>query len=115
MTVELIERLQRLGRRPDLPPAGATADKWGDYGKDIGEWRRGFEVRWNIFFEGTVDGEVEHAYRRGIWDRHNDCCSPPVLQWAKVYSGNHVAELTRAWLGGWKFADQHLPALEMAS
>jgi hypothetical protein len=114
MTVELIERLQRLGRRPDLPPAGAMHD-WGDYSEAIQEWRRSFEMRWNTFFEGTVDGEVEHAYRRGIWDRYNDCYSPPVLQWAKVYSDTHVAELTRGWLKGWKFADQHLPALEVAS
>jgi hypothetical protein len=109
MTVELIERLQRLGRRPELPPAGATPHEWGGYSEAIQEWRRGFDERWNTFFEGTADGEVEHALRRGIWDRGNACCCPPVLQWAKDYSGSHVAELTRAWLEGWKFADRRLP------
>ena len=115
MTMELIERLQRLGRQPDLPRAGATAQEWGDHSEAIQERRKGFDERWNTFFEGTSDGEAEHAFRRGIWDRGNACCSPPVLQWAKNYSSNHVAELTRAWLEGWKFADQHLPALEVMS
>ena len=112
MTVELIERLLRLGRRPDLP-AGLTPQEWNDYSEAIEEWRRGFGERWNSFFEGTTDGEVEHAFRRGIWDRGNACFCPPILQWAQRYSVTHVAELTRAWLEGWKFADQRLPAAQV--
>jgi hypothetical protein len=49
MALELIERLQRLARRPDLPRAGAAPHEWGDYSEAIGEWRRGFDERRDTF------------------------------------------------------------------
>ena len=72
MTVELIERCC-LGRRPDLPSAGATPQEWSDHSEAIGEWRRGFDERWNGFFEEPPTVKLKHAFRRDIWDRGNAC------------------------------------------
>src|SRR5262245_3956157 len=105
MTTELFNELQRLDRRPELPRISDPQSVWDTFLEGQREWHKNFDDMFNGFFRGADPASEQAAYRRGLWDHHHHCASPPALQWHHEHGLEKAAELVRAWITGYVFAE----------